>query len=161
LLTLTPDQLHLGYDRSIFQKNRWTIINTTLRLYQGDVKKARQIVRQWAQRKSHQPSNSAGCTFKNITHQEMAKLRYPTTGVGYIIEHILKWSGKKVGGAMISPQHHNFIVNSGGATARDVLQLIKEIKSEVFKKTGLTLEPEIFFIGFTPQELKGVTGKPI
>jgi UDP-N-acetylmuramate dehydrogenase len=159
--TLTPDRLGLGYDSSIFQNHHWTVINATLRLYQGDVTKAKNVAKEWAQRKAHQPLPSAGCTFKNITHTQMEKLGYPTTGVGYIIEHVLKWSGKKIGGATISPQHHNFIINSGNATAHDVLSLIRQIKSAVHSLTGVTIEPEIFFVGFTNEELKGVLGPPL
>ena len=154
---LAPDQLGLGYDKTRFHQTKDTILNTTLKLYQGDVDKAKQVALEWAKRKAVQPSNSAGCTFKNISQEDRNKLGYPTTSVGYIVEWVLKWSDKTIGDAAISKRHHAFIENNRHATAKDILQLIKDIISETKKKTGLTLEPEIFFIGFTDEELKGVT----
>jgi UDP-N-acetylmuramate dehydrogenase len=155
--TLTPDQLGLGYDQTRFHHTKDTILNATLKLYQGDVDRAKHVAMEWAKRKAIQPSNSAGCTFKNISQQDRARLGYPTTSVGYIIEWILKYSDKQIGNAKISPRHHAFIENTGKATAKDVLQLIKDIIKKTKTKTGLTLKPEIFFIGFTDEQLKGVT----
>jgi len=157
IVKLTKAQLGLGYDKTRFHKTKEIILNITLKLYKGDTEKAKRTALEWAKQKSVQPRNSAGCTFKNITQKDRKKLKYPTTSVGYIIEWILKWSNKSIGNARISTKHHNFIVNDGQASANDVLQLIKQIIFETKNKTGLTLEPEIFFIGFTDQELKGIT----
>ncbi|MDY0213181.1 MAG: UDP-N-acetylmuramate dehydrogenase [Desulfuromonadaceae bacterium] len=54
--------------------------------------------------------------------------------------------GFKVGGAQVSPQHANFIVNTGNATAADVAELIAHVQREVFSKTGVVLETEIRFL---------------
>ncbi|MFA5699961.1 MAG: UDP-N-acetylmuramate dehydrogenase [Desulfuromonas sp.] len=54
--------------------------------------------------------------------------------------------GFKVGGAQISPQHANFIVNTGNAAAADVAELIAHVQGEVYRKTGVTLETEIRFL---------------
>jgi UDP-N-acetylmuramate dehydrogenase len=55
--------------------------------------------------------------------------------------------GFSYGGAMVSPKHAGFIVNSGGATAKDVLTLMDIIKDKVYENYGVILEPEIIVIG--------------
>lgn len=157
ITTIPASQIGFGYDKTRFHHSQETIINATLKLYQGDVERAKKVAMEWAKRKSVQPRNSPGCTFQNITQEDKQKLGYPTTSAGYIIEWILKWSNKKIGNAKIYDKHHNFIINEGHATAKDYLELIKQIIAETKTQTGLTLKPEIFFIGFTDQELKGVT----
>lgn len=68
-------------------------------------------------------------------------------GVGYLIEQCgLK--GKTVGGAQISEQHGNFIVNIGGAKSSDVLELAKICKEQVKEKFGVELEEETKLLGF-------------
>ncbi|MBI3013088.1 MAG: UDP-N-acetylmuramate dehydrogenase [Elusimicrobia bacterium] len=56
--------------------------------------------------------------------------------------------GRRIGNALVSPKHANFIVNCGGATARDVQSLISEIQRTVQEKFGVALEPEIKIVGF-------------
>ena len=89
-------------------------------------------------RKATQPLEypSAGSVFKNP----------PNDYAGRLIEETgLK--GKKIGGAMISPKHANYIVNTGGATANDVLALMEMAKEKVRAETGIVLEPEIKVVG--------------
>ena len=89
-------------------------------------------------RKQTQPLEypSAGSVFKNP----------PGDFAGRLIEKAgLK--GKKIGGAMISEKHANFIVNKGGATAKDILALMDLVRLEVKRTAGVTLEPEIRVLG--------------
>lgn len=80
---------------------------------------------------------SAGCVFKNHGKESAGKL----------IEQVgLK--GEKMGGAQVSEVHANFIVNTGNATAADVIGLINRIKGIVLEKTGVALELEIKLMGF-------------
>jgi len=67
--------------------------------------------------------------------------------VGYVIDR-LDLRGKKIGGAQISPKHGNIIVNTGKATAKDVIALVSMMKQQVRDKTGLQLEEEIQYVGF-------------
>ncbi len=53
----------------------------------------------------------------------------------------------KVGGAMVSEKHAGFVVNVGGATAADVLNLIEEVRKRVQEAHGVTLNPEVRIIG--------------
>ncbi|MEK7789328.1 MAG: UDP-N-acetylenolpyruvoylglucosamine reductase, partial [Planctomycetota bacterium] len=67
-------------------------------------------------------------------------------GAGRLIDQAgLK--GSRIGGAEVSPKHANFIVNTGNATASDVLRLIKHVQEEVKRKLGYMLETEITVIG--------------
>ncbi len=89
-------------------------------------------------RKATQPLEypSAGSVFRNP----------PNDYAGRLIEETgLK--GKKIGGAMISPKHANYIVNTGGATANDVLALMEMAKKKVRAETGIELEPELKVVG--------------
>jgi UDP-N-acetylenolpyruvoylglucosamine reductase len=88
-------------------------------------------------RKASQPRQpSAGCIFKNPEGGHAGKL---------IDETGLK--GLRVGGAEVSPLHANFIVNRGGATAGDVLELIGAVRERVAARTGVVLEPEVLLVG--------------
>ncbi len=89
-------------------------------------------------RKETQPLDlpNAGSIFKNPKGIPAGKL---------IDEAGLK--GMRIGGAMVSERHGNFILNLGNATASDVLGLMKEIRDSVYRETGLVLEPEVKIIG--------------
>jgi len=79
---------------------------------------------------------SAGCVFKNP----------PNDSAGRVVEAVgLK--GAKIGDAEVSDKHANFIVNRGEATAKDVLALIRKVKGQVFRKTGVKLELELKLVG--------------
>jgi len=89
-------------------------------------------------RKARQPLEfpSAGSVFKNP----------PNNFAGRLIENAgLK--GKRIGGAMISQRHANFIVNTGGARAEDILSLMDLARKKVREQTGIGLEPEIRVVG--------------
>ncbi len=85
-------------------------------------------------RKLSQPITlaSAGCTFKNP----------PGKSAGKIIDE-LQMKNLRVGGAVISDQHANFIINDSGATARDIMELIQIVRDRVFNETGLMLQLEV------------------
>lgn len=79
---------------------------------------------------------SAGSVFKNP----------PGEHAGRLVEQAgLK--GKRIGDAMISPHHANFIVNTGQARAKDILDLMETTRREILEKTGIALEPEIRIVG--------------
>lgn len=94
-------------------------------------------------RRASQPLElpSAGSAFKRPAGGFAARL---------IDEAGLK--GLSVGGAQVSKKHAGFIVNTGGATAADVLELIEKIQQAVFERSGIMLEPEIRTVRFTERE---------
>ena len=145
--TVAGKNLKLGYDYSRFHESGEIILEVTLVLKAGDVERARKTADEWKKRKTTQPMNLAGCVFKNISEEDRAILGYPTTSVGYIVENILNMSGFKVGGAAIAKEHHNFIVNKGGATAKDFLAVRDEIVKRAREGVGIELEDEIIRIG--------------
>jgi UDP-N-acetylenolpyruvoylglucosamine reductase len=86
---------------------------------------------------SSQPAvASAGCVFKNPG----------SIAAGRLIEE-LGLKGTRLGGAVISPVHGNFIVNEGGATARDVLKLIALVREKALEVRGIELETELQIVG--------------
>lgn len=88
-------------------------------------------------RKESQPRGaSAGCIFKNPEGSYAGKL---------IDELGIK--GMAVGGAEVSAVHGNFIVNQGGATAADVIELVRRVRAKVKAETGYILEPEVLLVG--------------
>jgi UDP-N-acetylenolpyruvoylglucosamine reductase len=92
-----------------------------------------------ARRKATQPTNKRtfGSVFKNPQHEH---------GAGRMLEECgLK--GHRVGGAMISPRHANFIENAGGATARDALALMAEARRRALERFGVVLEREVELLG--------------
>jgi UDP-N-acetylenolpyruvoylglucosamine reductase len=86
---------------------------------------------------SSQPAApSAGCIFKNP----------PSIAAGRLVDE-LGLKGLRVGGAVVSEAHGNFIVNEGGATAADVLELIRRIRERAAEARGVELEVEVEVIG--------------
>ena len=89
--------------------------------------------RRW---ESQPAASSAGCIFKNP----------PTIPAGRLVDE-LGLKGTKVGGAMVSMEHGNFLVNDGTATARDVLELIEVVRARARSERGIELETEVEIIG--------------
>jgi UDP-N-acetylmuramate dehydrogenase len=131
-------QLHFSY-RALHMEKRSVIIGACLKVdIEGMKTVTKRIAGYLKRRKESQPIgySSAGSVFKNP----------PNDYAGRLIEHAgLK--GKKIGGAMISEKHANYIVNTGDATAKDILELLSLTQGKVKKETGVTLEPEIKVVG--------------
>lgn len=153
---LPVTELDAGYDYSRFHHSDEIIIAADFLLYKGDVEKAKKVAQEWAVRKKIQPQNSLGCVFQNISVEEQKRLELPTPSIGYIVEHVLELQGFSVGDAKVSPNHAAFIENVGSATAKDYLEVIKKIITTAQEKLGIQLQPEIFFLGFTREELDGI-----
>lgn len=137
--TLENKNCKFGYRDSIFKHNKNLIIlSTELELKRGNREKSKNLIKGYLkQRKEKQVIEypSAGCVFKNPKD----------FSAGYLIEQCgLK--GRKIGKAMISKKHANFIVNLGGAKAEDVKKLINLCKGEVKKKFGIELKEEIEYL---------------
>ena len=131
--------LEFEYRKSMFAKNKFIILEAKLKLQKGNAQDIKDKMLEFEQsRKQKQPLEfpSAGSTFKRGTDFITAKL---------IDEAGLK--GYRVGGAMVSTKHAGFVVNENNATAQDVLNLVKHIKQEVYKKFNKKIELEIQVIG--------------
>lgn len=127
-----------GYRESIFRKNGGIIIETKLSLRSGNYNEIGKTIEKYkTARREKQPIEypSAGSVFK----------RYPGKYTAQLIDEAgLK--GFTVGGAQVSEKHAGFIVNKGGATARDVLSLIEIIKKKISDSHGIELETEIIYV---------------
>lgn len=93
-------------------------------------RETRELARQ--RMKSQPGGRNAGCVFKNP----------PGASAGRMIDE-LGLKGTRIGGALVSPRHANFVVNEGGATAADVLALLDLLRERVRRETGVDLEPEV------------------
>jgi len=150
--TLKKENCQFSYRESIFKKKKNLIIlSAKIGLKRGDKKEIEKRMKENLDyRRRTQPLNflSAGSIFKNpCTRTGSAWSKPPVLSAGYLIEKCgLK--GKKMGRAQISEKHANFIVNLGGAKARDVLRLINLIKKKVKAKYNIELKEEIEYLGF-------------
>ena len=136
--TLAKSQMHVAY-RHCAELHDAIALAALLRpasAGEADVIK-RQMDAYANKRRESQPREaSAGCVFKNP----------PGTSAGRLIDESgLK--GERVGDAEVSPVHANFIVNRGGATAADVLELVRRVRARVRQVKGVELEPEVLLYG--------------
>ena len=114
-------------------------MQTKLRLKKGNTEEIEKKMNEYLmQRKEKQPLEypSAGSTFKRQEGIVTAKL---------IDECGLK--GYKIGGAMVSEKHAGFIINTGDATAKDIIELIKYVKDKVYENYKVKIKEEIRIVG--------------
>ena len=137
--TLSKDDLDLGYRTSKLQSTRYILLSAAFSLQSGNKEVISSAMDDLMNRRmTTQPLDkpSCGSTFKRPAGNFAGKL---------ISDCGLK--GMSVGGAQVSEKHAGFIVNSGGATSRDILDLVQLVKKTVFEKTGVLREEEIRIIG--------------
>jgi UDP-N-acetylmuramate dehydrogenase len=161
LLRYELNECQFGYRDSIFKQVPGLIIwNVGFDLHPGDKAQIEKDSMQYiAHRKiKHPPLGtlpSAGSVFKNPTVEEKVlklfeeerevKSRNSKVPAGWLIE-CCDLKGKKIGGAMVSEQQSNFIVNTGRASAKDILMLISIIKQKVRNSFGVQLQEEIHIV---------------
>lgn len=136
--TAAGDEHCFEYRRSAFTDTGRIILGSVLHLEAGDPEQIKARMNELAaKRRDSQPLDmpSAGSAFKRPVRGYAAAL---------IEESGLK--GFSVGGAQVSEKHAGFIVNRGGATCADVLELVEHIRETVFKNSGIMLETEIKYI---------------
>jgi len=135
-------QLGFAYRSSRFQNEDAIITSATFCLTKKNTEQIREKMTNLnARRRESQPigSKSAGSTFK----RPAVKDKYASK---LIDEHGLK--GYTIGGAQVSTKHAGFVINTGNATAKDVLALIAMIQEKIYAQTGIWLEPEVQMLGF-------------
>lgn len=135
----TKQEMNFGYRHSVVQEQSCIVLSVDFSLEDGDREELFSKMRELsARRKEKQPLEyaSAGSTFKRPEGYFAGKL---------IMESGL--SGYRVGGAQVSEKHCGFIVNTGGATAADVVAVMRHVQKTVMEKHGVMLEPEVRFAG--------------
>ena len=137
--TYSAKELDFGYRHSIFQENGCAICEVDLTLAPGNAAEIKEKIAGFTERReSKQPLEmpSAGSTFKRPE--------------GHYAGTLIEQTGLKgftVGGAQVSDKHAGFIVNAGDATAKDVLELIRQVQDRVFEKHHVKLFPEVRILG--------------
>jgi len=137
--TISCSECDFGYRKSIFSSGDKIIISAKFTLKKGNKEEISKTMRELnAKRKEKQPLEypSAGSTFKRPE--------------GHFAGSLIEQAGLKgysVGGAQVSEKHAGFVINTGGAKAADVCELIRHVQKTVFEKFNVRLEPEVKIIG--------------
>ena len=132
------DKFDINYRSVSISENEWFIACKMKLEISTRIVVSNRIKKMLSERADSQPLGklSCGSVFRNPTNQHAAKL----------IE-LCGLKGKKVGGAVISDKHSNFIINTGNATSLDIEQLIEFIQACVYEKYDIKLIPEVRIIG--------------
>ncbi len=133
---LKKDECEYSYKSSVFMHSDCVILGATLRLETASEEEITQKIKYFRDRRAHLPKGkSMGCVFKNPE--------------GYVAGKLIEGAGLKglrVGGAVVSEKHANFIINDGLATAEQIKSLIQIIKNAVFAQYKIRLEEEIRYL---------------
>lgn len=136
---LTREEMQMGYRTTLPLREGGIVLSARFRLTPDDGEAILARMKELnARRRDKQPLNfpSAGSTFKRPE--------------GYFAGGLIEQAGlkgKSVGGAQVSEKHAGFIVNTGSATATDIIELISQVQDEVLRRFGVSLEPEVRIIG--------------
>lgn len=139
ILTLNKEELELGYRTSIIGRKGYIALEVVLRLKEKNADEIRAYMNELREKRvTKQPLEyaSAGSTFK----------RPEGHFAGQLIEQA-GLRGFQVGDAQVSEKHCGFVINRGQATAKDVMDLMREVSAKVEEKFGVTLEPEVKRLG--------------
>lgn len=139
IFVLKNSDMDFGYRHSVVEEKKLIVLSTVLRLSKGDRSVITGRMKELGEsRISKQPLEypSAGSTFKRPEGYFAGKL---------IMDAGLR--GKSIGGAQVAEKHCGFIINKGGATAKDIAQLIRYVQNEVQCMFGVSIEPEVRFLG--------------
>lgn len=130
--------MDFGYRHSIVKEEQWIVTEIVMELQNGDKTQIQATMEDLAaRRRDKQPLEypSAGSTFKRPE--------------GYFAGELIMKAGLRgyqVGGARVSDKHCGFVVNMGGATAKDVHAVITDVQDKVREVFGVELEPEVIFL---------------
>jgi UDP-N-acetylmuramate dehydrogenase len=136
--TYSKSEMVFAYRKTTFPSKDGIVIEAELDLEKGKISDIhREMNKYLSRRGSTQPLTmpNSGSIFKNPDGEKAGRL-IESAGL----------KGSRIGGASVSIKHANFIVNKGGASAEDVIRLIKHIQAVVEEKTSVKLEQEIIVI---------------
>ena len=139
IFTVPVEKLAMGYRTSLVKTEGYLVLEAVIFLKKGSQEEIRDTMKDLADRRiSKQPLEypSAGSTFKRPEGYFAGKL---------IMDAGLR--GYQVGGAQVSEKHCGFVINKGNATAADVCRLMADVQAKVQEQFGVTLEPEVKFLG--------------
>lgn len=139
VLDIPGNEMEFGYRHSICNEKEYVVLEATLKLNAGEYDQIQTVMKD--------------CKEKRVTKQP---LEYPSAGStfkrpeGYFAGKLIMDAGLKgytVGGAQVSEKHAGFVINTGNATASDVMNLVKHCQDVVYEKNQVNLEMEIKRIG--------------
>lgn len=139
ILKLANEELELGYRTSIIAKKNYIVLEAEYQLQKGDKAEIRAKMDELkTKRVTKQPLEypSAGSTFKRPE--------------GYFAGKLIEDAGLRgfqVGGAQVSEKHCGFVINKDGATAADIVELMRQVSEKVYQEFGVRLEPEVKRLG--------------
>ncbi len=134
--TISKEDCQFAYKNSVFMHRGDVILGATLHLQSKTQLHVREQIAYYREKRAHLPSGkSLGCIFKN-PKGEIAGRLIENSGL----------KGLRIGGAVVSLEHANFIINDQSATAQDIRTLIQIIKSAVYAQYKITLEEEIRYL---------------
>ncbi|MEP1327370.1 UDP-N-acetylmuramate dehydrogenase [Pseudophaeobacter sp.] len=150
LLEITARDLQFQYRQTAFPAGA-VLVSATLRGTEADPQNLHdRMAEQLKKRDESQPTKerSAGSTFRNPAG-------FSSTGRADDVQDLKAWKviddagmrGARVGGAQMSEQHSNFMINAGGASAADLESLGEKVRKKVYANSGITLEWEIMRVG--------------
>lgn len=161
-ISFGKESAQFGYRTSIFKKNKnLVILSATFVLKKGDAKEIKHKINETILKRvsgALHGAKSPGSYFTNPIvkdeklREEFAKntgapAKNETLPAGWLIDRA-GLCGKKMGGAMISENHGNYIINTGDATAENVIMLASYVKQQVRDQFGVQLNEEVSYIGF-------------
>ena len=138
IVELDAEEMDFGYRHSVVEDTGLIVLSAVFELESDDPEAIAARVRELQdKRNSKQPVNypSAGSTFKR-----------PVGGYAAALIDEAGLKGYRVGGAMVSEKHAGFVINAGGATAEDVLSVMRHVRKTVYENSGIMLEPEVRLI---------------
>lgn len=150
ILDVPASEMEFGYDYSRVHRTGEIVVDARFNVGSGDPAALRSTAREsLAYRKQTQPleSASAGCIFQNPDRaRDTVPAGVPWSAGALVDRAGLK--GARVGQAMVSTTHANFIINQGGASAEEIRELIERCKRAVHERFGVELREEIVYLGF-------------
>jgi len=163
LILLNREECGFGYRQSAFKQTNDIILSAVFNLKKGSVATSQELIKKYIAARKGQPYNkpSSGCIFMNVSITDEVDVRKKFAGEEKLDEFIKRgqlpssWlidkaglKGKTIGGIQVSEDHANYLINIGGGTAEQVVQMISYIKQQVRDKFGFQLQEEVRYLGF-------------
>ncbi|MBP9698204.1 MAG: UDP-N-acetylmuramate dehydrogenase [Candidatus Moranbacteria bacterium] len=155
-------ECEFGYRTSLFKKNpQFVILSAEMKLLSGEKGMLERVIKETvAAREAKHPQDAkcAGSFFMNpeVKDEHLLQEFEKDTGMpskggklpaGWLIDHV-GLRGKRIGGAMVSERHPNYLLNTGSATAEDIVTLASLVKTKVRDELRVRLQEEVQYVGF-------------
>lgn len=158
LLTVDNAWFAFGYDTSTLHQQEYYLLSATFAVKQATALeiahaqgRRQEIIRHRVRR--YPTSGTCGSFFRNFSAQEVANTDKKLIFVAYYLDKIGVKGELQVGGATVSYQHANMLVNKGFATSADIINLARQMQELVLKSFGIIPQAECQFIGFKQNPL--------